>query len=110
VDPVEVVRDAGGVVLLLRPVAAQVLEGLPAGQEGVGGAVLPVQLGEQVGVVDVGLPLRVEPVAQHLDRAVDGHVLGDHECAVHTRYDSARGLRSSRGATVPGVRWCSQWA
>jgi hypothetical protein len=74
VDSVEVFGDAGGVVGLLRPVTAKILECPAADQERVGSAVLPVQLLEQVAVVDIGLSLWVEPVIQHLDRAVDGDV------------------------------------
>ena len=58
-----------------RPITAQILECAATDQERVGSAVLPVQLLEQVAVVGIGLPLRVEPVIQHLDRTVDGDVL-----------------------------------
>jgi hypothetical protein len=45
---VEVVSNAGGVVGLLGPVAAQILEGLPAHEKPVGSAVLLVQLLKQI--------------------------------------------------------------
>ncbi|HEY5846868.1 MAG TPA: hypothetical protein VIT42_08785 [Microlunatus sp.] len=80
-DPVEVVGDAGPVVGLQGPVAAEVGEGLPAQQQGVGKAVLPVVLLHQIRHVDPGLTLRVEPVAEHLDGAVEGDVLHDRERA-----------------------------
>ena len=67
--------DAGRVLGLLRPVAAEVLEGLPAQQQRVGGLVLTAHLGHQV----VGVGLGVEPVADHLDRAVERDVLRDDQ-------------------------------
>jgi hypothetical protein len=79
--PVEVVGDACGVVGQGGPVAAQVLEGSPSHEESIGPAVLPVHLLHQVRGVHVGPALGVEPVPEHLDRAVDGDVLRDRERA-----------------------------
>lgn len=73
--PVEVVGHAGGIVGLLRPVAAEVLERLTAEQQRIGLSVLVMRLREQI----VVLTLRVKPVVEHLDRPVQRDVLGDHE-------------------------------
>lgn len=77
VHPVQVCGDSGGVVGLVRPIAAEVLEGLPADEEDVFLLALPHHLGVQV-LRGGG---RVEPVPQELDRAVDGDVLGDRKSA-----------------------------
>jgi hypothetical protein len=77
--PVQVGGDPGRVLGLQRPVAAEVLEGAPAQQQGVGGLVLAAGLGQLIGAVGPGSLLRVEPVADHLDRAVERDVLRESE-------------------------------
>ena len=67
--------DAGRVVGLLRPVAAEVLERLPAEQEDLLTRGLRHQLGDEL----VVLGLRVEPVVEHLDPSVEGDVLRDDD-------------------------------
>lgn len=79
VHPVEVGGDPGRIIALQRPVAPEILERLPPEQQRVGGGVLSTRFFEQVRVVDVGG--RGEPSDQHLDRAVEGDVLGDGERA-----------------------------
>jgi hypothetical protein len=81
-----------------------------ANEETVGLAVLAVELLEQVGVVRVRMALRVEPVAEHLDRAVEGDVLRDGERAhVALLFVGAPGFGTFHDETsgTPGTHRCA---
>jgi hypothetical protein len=80
---VEVVADAGGVVGLLGPVAAHLLERDPSEQDGVGGLALLAQRRDEVGLVDLGLVGHAEPAIGGVDDAVERDVLGDDQIACH---------------------------
>src|SRR5699024_6555987 len=69
------IGDAGGVLGLGRPVAAEGLEGVPAQQDGVAGSAVALHVLVHVRWVVGG----IEPVIEHLDRPVGGYVLGDHQ-------------------------------
>ena len=99
VRPCQVVRqrDASGTIrrtllcsncwpsMLIRPLCGQRhgalarRRGAATDEERVGGTVLAVQFLEHIRVLRRSLPLRIEPAAQHLDRAVNGDVLGDRK-------------------------------
>lgn len=80
-DLVQLVGDPRRVVGLLGPVAAEVLERLPTQQHRIRALGLPPGRLAQLRILVRG----IEPVAEHLDGAVEGDVLGDRECP-HIKY------------------------
>jgi len=82
---VQIFGDTCRILTLPRPVAAQVFEGLAAGKECVTPAVLAMQLLDEISLIT--LALGVEPVSEHLDRTVDGHVLRNDQRAHRYSFD-----------------------
>jgi hypothetical protein len=76
---VEVVGDAGGVVGLFGPVAAQLLERHPPEHDGVGRFALLAERGHEVGLVDFRIVGDAEPTRRRVDDAIEGDVLGDDQ-------------------------------
>jgi len=89
-DLVQVARDAGGVIALAGPVAAEILERPTPDKQRIGLGILSLRLGDQILVRELG----VEPVAEHLDGAVHGDILSDHELS-HEGVDLMRTKKSS---------------
>jgi hypothetical protein len=76
---VEVVGDAGVVVVLQWPIAAHLLKGHPSEQYGVSRFPLFTDRVEDVGLIGVLVSTRGEPAISSVDDAVDGDVLGDDQ-------------------------------
>ena len=98
-ERVQLIGDAGGVVLLDRPEAAEVFEGLPPQQDRIAGGAVALQ---ELLLVGWGVG-GVEPVVQHLDRAVDGHVLCDHQFSHRCLLGGRGALRRARQATSTSI-------
>ena len=78
---VRVRADPRRVVCLLRPALAEGFEGPPADAQRVGLAALTLLLLEQIALVGLAPSRRIEPVREHLARAVEGDVLRDRKGA-----------------------------